>query len=155
MKLTSIFACARYNHRLRAILLVVFMLQLSICVGQSLNLNDFTWEGRTFSKLNSVGSPYDSLVQINGFTWKDDADAQRKFFDQVAKVYMDEFNMERLIEQNRVVCRFIIRNNQGEISILEKAQFPNYMEFYLKNGMAVHEIRFYKLLVPFFRDSYD
>lgn len=142
------------NHSVTIILLIL-LTQLSICSAQSLSLSDYTWEGRTFNKETAIGSPYDSLVQLNQFTWNDDTTGRKEFFEKLADLYPVGLSMERIVDKNRVVYRFVIRESRGGFSILEKAQSPNYMEIYFKNGMAVHEIRFYKQLVPFFRDSYD
>ncbi|GEM_PF-1682900 len=105
------------------------------------------WDGKRFNDTSRI-SRCDSLRKVAKFDWQKADSVQVEYYrTQMKRLYPAMFTMEWVTNSKMGIHRYIIHD--GIIIELEKQFFEHGFILFLRDGIPIPEMRFYRLLTKY------
>lgn len=111
------------------------------------------WGESLAGKKYASKSPLDSLAEVWTFNWQSaNSEEKTKFKEELENLYPNPISVERVIDGNKSITRYIVNESDELPVILEKIQHSGCLIFFFKNGIPENEMKFYKTVTKYYID---
>lgn len=130
----------------RSIILFSFLILADFTFAQT---EESLWQGKKYASK----SPLDSLAEVWTFNWQSaNSEEKTKFKEELENLYPNPISVERVIDGNKSITRYIVNESDELPVILEKIQHSGCLIFFFKNGIPENEMKFYKTVTKYYID---